>query len=543
MLKKINWWLILILVLAGCLRVIWLTKYPAGFSPDEADIGYNAYSLLKTGKDEWGTVGWKLFFQNMRSFGDYKLPLYSFFAIPTIALLGLSEFAVRLPGAILGTTAVIGVYYLAKELFPNKKIAILSALVLAISPWHISLSRGAFEANLITFFLPWIVYFFLKKKYLLFSIFLATSLYTYHTPRYLAPLFILILVISQKVKFNRQFVLPAVVFVALSLPAAISVVGTGHARVADVSLLSPTDNWQGVASRRFEARNLGLPDPIARAFSNKVTQTTMTFVDNYLAYLSPDFLFVSGASEASHGLIPGRGVMYLVELIFLAAFIVALIKTKSPSLILLALLLLVSPIPASLSKGLGHATNRAAPMIPLLSIMTAAGLVYLVEQQKKYRAKLYPIILAVYVVSLTFFLEDYLFHAPKVTAPQMSYGWRELMPRLAGIAQEYDQIQVSRSFSESQIFVAFYQQIDPAEFQAQSQSWKDFDAGGLKFLDQYDGYSLGKYRFGSLDLDLARSQKTLLVGNPADIPTRLGQYFSIYYPDGSPAIQVSKFSP
>ena len=151
--KQTNWLLIGILIGAGVLRLAWLAKYPSGFTPDEAAFGYNAYSLLKTGRDEWGTTWWKLFFYNMRSFGDYKLPLYSYLAVPTVAWLGLSELSVRLPGAVLGTMSVIGVYYLAAELF-TKRIGILAALLLAISPWHIQLSRGAFEANLKLFFFP-----------------------------------------------------------------------------------------------------------------------------------------------------------------------------------------------------------------------------------------------------------------------------------------------------------------------------------------------------------------------------------------------------
>ena len=542
--KKINWLLIITLLLATGLRVPWLNRYPAGFTPDEAAFGYNAYSLLKTGKDEWGTAWWKLFFYNMRSFGDYKLPLYAFLAMPSVAWLGLNEFAVRLPGAILGAISVIGVYYMAKELFPkNKRIAYLAALLLAISPWNIQLSRGAFEANLITFFLPWIVYFFLKKSYLVSAVFLALSIYSYHTARYLAPLFVVILLLTQKIKLTRKLLLAALVLMILSVPAVVSVLTTGRTRAVDVSILSPTDNWSGVASRRFEARNLGLPDGVARIFSNKVTQSAATFSHNYLGYLSPDFLFVSGAAEASHGLIPGRGVMYTIELVFIASFIVAVIKTKSKAMVLLGLLLLIAPIPAALAKGLGHATNRAAPLIPILVISTAVGIDYLLNSIKKYHQLVAKIVVTAYAISLVFFIEDYLYHAPKINALAMSYGWRELMPRLTGIAKEYDQVQVSRSLSEPHIFIAFYQHIDPREYQAQAKNWINFDQEGLKFLDQYDGYTLGKYRFGTLDPSLASSQKTMLVGKPGDIPPKYGQYFSIYYPDGNPAIQVSKAAP
>lgn len=133
-----------ILLLAFFLRVLWLDKYPIGFTQDEAGLGYDAYSLLKTGKDMWGTT----LPLTLRSFGDYKLPLYSYLTIPSVYIFGLSEFAVRLPGAIFGTLAILACYLMVKKLSENENLAIYSALFLALSPWHISLSRGAFEANL-----------------------------------------------------------------------------------------------------------------------------------------------------------------------------------------------------------------------------------------------------------------------------------------------------------------------------------------------------------------------------------------------------------
>ena len=57
-----------ILTLATFLRLYRLKDNPAGFFCDEASIGYNAYSILTTGKDEWGQP-WPLFF---RAFGEYK---------------------------------------------------------------------------------------------------------------------------------------------------------------------------------------------------------------------------------------------------------------------------------------------------------------------------------------------------------------------------------------------------------------------------------------------------------------------------------------
>ena len=453
---KVNWVLVGILVLAAVLRTVWIPNYPAGFTPDEADLGYNAYSILKTGQDEWSNPWWKLFFTNMRSFGDYKLPLYSLLTIPSVAIFGLNEFAVRLPSGVFGVLAVLGVYFLAKKLWPEHKyIGLISAAVLAISPWHIQLSRGAFEANLITFFLPWAVYFFLKKSYTWSLVFVAVSFYSYHTARYLAPFLLLVFYWYDRVKFTRKNLISLLIFVILSLPAAVALFGVGRTRAADLSVLNPTDNWAGVADRRFEARNSGLPDSVARLFSNKVSQTFTGITRSYLSYLSPDFLFINGAGEATYGMMPGRGVLYTVEIVFVISYIVLLIKTRSKPLIFLGLLLLICPIPAALAKSSGDAANRVAPMIPILALVISIGLINFLAVFKKYKGLLVIAVTGLYIVSLTFFLEDYFYHAPKLNAPAMSFGWREAIPRLVGIARDYTSVQVSRSLSDPQIFKAF----------------------------------------------------------------------------------------
>src|SRR3989344_7737190 len=143
-----------VFLLAFFLRFYNLGSNPPSLTWDEASLGYNAYSILKTGADEYGN---KLPL-SIRSFDDYKPPLYVYLTIPFVALFGLSEFSVRLPSAIIGALSVIVIYFLVKEFLQrwDKKhqelIALVSALFLAISPWQLQFSRGAFEGNIGIFF-------------------------------------------------------------------------------------------------------------------------------------------------------------------------------------------------------------------------------------------------------------------------------------------------------------------------------------------------------------------------------------------------------
>lgn len=149
----------LIILLALLLRIIGISLHPPGFTPDEASFGYDAYSLLKTAKDQWGEP-WPI---TSRSFGDFKLPLYTYLTIPSVTVFDFNEFAVRLPNALFDTLSILVTYLLANRLFGSTRIGILASLLLAISPRHISLSRGAFEASLTTFFMPLGVFAFLKE--------------------------------------------------------------------------------------------------------------------------------------------------------------------------------------------------------------------------------------------------------------------------------------------------------------------------------------------------------------------------------------------
>jgi 4-amino-4-deoxy-L-arabinose transferase-like glycosyltransferase len=151
--------LVLILILAFLLRTFALDRFPVGFTPDEASFGYDAFSLLNTGKDQWG----KTLPLVLESFGDFKPPLYAYISIPFVALFDLERWVVRLPNALLGVGAIYITYLFVVEIsrrtsfariYGGNKIGIVAATLLAISSWHVMMSRGAFEANLTTFLLP-----------------------------------------------------------------------------------------------------------------------------------------------------------------------------------------------------------------------------------------------------------------------------------------------------------------------------------------------------------------------------------------------------
>ena len=163
----------IIIFVAIVLRFWQLGNIPPSPDWDEASLGYNAYSIMATGRDEYG----KFLPVILRSFDDYKPGLYAYLIIPFIKLIDLNIIAVRLPSAIFGVLAVIGTYFLVKELFkkthlslryPASNVALLTSLLLALSPWHLQFSRIAFEAQVGLSLNIFSILFFVKGLYSLF---------------------------------------------------------------------------------------------------------------------------------------------------------------------------------------------------------------------------------------------------------------------------------------------------------------------------------------------------------------------------------------
>lgn len=556
-----------IVFLAFLLRIWGLSSYPAGFNADEASFGYDAYSLLKTGKDQWGEP-WPL---TLRSFGDFKLPVYAYLTIPSVAIFGLNEFAVRLPNAILGSLAVLATYFMVIEIFGRRfslnkilinadRLALFSALILAISPWHVSLSRGAFEANLTTFFVPLGVWCFFKgikkPKWMGFAaIVFGVNLFSYHSGRLFTPLLLLVIVwLTRKELVVKdtpihmgvsRYRWPIFLFALFVILASYTIFTGAGTRGADIAIFNPTDNWQAVSDRRYEAVLQGLPDSIARVFSNKITYTTGQFLNNYLSYFSPQFFFTQGAGESTYGLLPGQGMLYLAEVPFIIFAMWFFVKKPSKEIGFILLWVVLAPIPAALTKGAGLAGNRTATMMPAIQILSAYGGIILFQKiTQRWRSLWSKRILlfcyfAILLISLIFFIESYIYHAPKVNAPSMSYGWQETFKYLNAVDSEYKEIIVSRSFSEPQIFVGFYKAWDPNDYQKATKDWLRYKKEKLLFVDQLGEYRLGKYIFRNIHYSADQNlTETLLVGKLRDFPKDTPTLKIVNYPSGEPVILI-----
>lgn len=475
---KRNFLLILILILAFALRVPFLDKYPSGLNADEAAIGYNDYSLLQTGLDEHGAP-WPLVF---RSFDDYKPAGYFYMVLPFVAAIGLNVWAVRLPSALFGVLSVYFIYLLVNKLYPPAaKTAKLSAghvtaLMLAISPWHLHFSRGGWEANAASAIMVIGLYFLIKslldtKYFLLTTTFFVLSLYTYHSLRVVIPLvFICFLIIYfgeiKKLfknihKVGSSILISIVVGVILLTPLVLQFTSAeGRSRFSGVSIFADSGPlWQALELRRDAGNTL-----MAKVLYNRYTSYTYRFLENYLSHFSPRFLFFTG-DEIARNKVPGMGQAYLWTAPFLLLGIYFLIRKNDKSSKFILSWLFIAPIAAALTFQSPHAL-RAQNMVYPLVIITAVG-IYETSRFLREKGRLFVIsflMLSTLIggYELARYLHEYYVHYPKELPFAWQFGFDQIADYTAKRYNQYDHIIISDRYDQPYILIAFFQKLPPS---------------------------------------------------------------------------------
>lgn len=514
----------IIILIAVLARLPALNQFPNGFTGDEAQQGYTAYSILNSGRDEWGEV-LPIF---PRGFGDFKSPVYSYLTIPSVALFGLTVEAVRFPAAILGILTVLVVYFLSKELF-NKKVAFWSAFLLAISPWHIQISRTAFEANAGILFFSLGFLFFVKwlknNKFLIWAaLFWGITFYTYDAYKFFMVIFILSLLFFYRQKiFKKINIFPGVILLIFILPIIINF-SNSFVRASDVGITS-SKIIEGYFKNKIETP---LPQNLDRFFDNKVYFLGNQFLNNYLSYFSPVFFFTDSRPDSSYLNFPYFPLLYPIELIFWLFAGLTFFSQKLQHKGLLILWLLVAPLAASLATGSMNA-NRAPTFLPLTAIISGLGLVSLIDLIKEKisfkKVKINEVHLNLIIILILFcnfisFGYFYLIKLPQKPPYNLRYGYDQVFQEINKIQNQYDQIVISKVFTEPQIFVAFYGEIDPKIFQKNANDWLRYEKAGRLYVDQLESWNLGKFYFEDVNWDKKESKRVnaLVVSKPRDFP-------------------------
>jgi 4-amino-4-deoxy-L-arabinose transferase-like glycosyltransferase len=428
--------LLAVIILAGFLRFYNLSYNPNGFFCDEASIGVNAYSLLKSGKDEWGNV-WPLFF---KAFGEYKNPIQTYTALPLIFLGGLNEFSVRSVSVLYSLLGIIAIFLLGRS-FYGTKVGLASALLLAICPWSVHISRNSLEGLMAFVFFTtiglyfWHEYFNKNNKYhllLLATISLTLALYSYFPARIFIPPLILFLLVSYSSQLNNKRG-----FIALLLLGSLTFPMIAHSL------------W-GQGMTRWEQVSSDLD------FSK--------FIGNYLNHYSLDYLFFKGDIGFSSQFITrhsvkGIGELYSFQLPFLIIglfYLFRQIKKKTNRVLLF--LLLTYPIADSLTSASSPQATRSIIGLLPLNIITALGIINFL---KLYKGKILTFAALSIILVMTFSFGNFIQKLNKYPLYSSDYwGWqsgpKEIIAYFMNHQSEYSQQFLSPDFNSPYIFYKFY---------------------------------------------------------------------------------------
>jgi len=480
----------LILILAAFFRLYQLNQVPIELFGDELDIGYQAYSILKTGKDLRG-YSWPIYFHSL---SEFRAPLYLYATVPFVALFGLNEWGVRLPAAFFGILNIFLLYLLVKKFLKSEILALISTFLLAVTPWHIHYGRAGFEVTLLLTLILGGLFFWLKAKYLISTLFFLLAFYTYSTAVLFIFLLLPILFFLDKTwrKVGKRVFLTAFsVFLVGTIPFVFGLFsGQAGERFSQISIF----NDQKLVERIINKR--GGEFPFGRFFHNKATEIGKEFVSNYLNAFSPDFLFLRGDPNPRHS-VGTMGELYLIYLPFLIFGLVEVAKNleKKENLFLLGWLL-VSPVPSALTIGGGNHATRLFLMLPVLVVFIAIGVA-----QSWFWIKRMPNIFKFLLVIFTFLLfifnfisyfHQYYVHYPKESWQFWHYGYKEAIQYLAVIDENYDRIILNNSHEPILIRLLFWAKKDPVWFH---RNFVD-DQERPNVLPDFTGFRVDKYYFG-----------------------------------------------
>jgi 4-amino-4-deoxy-L-arabinose transferase-like glycosyltransferase len=541
--------LVLIFFLALVLRFFNLSDFRC-LNWDEASFGYNAYSILTTGADEYGA---KLPLQ-FKSVGDYKAPLYIYLMVPAIKLLGLNEFSVRFWPSFLGSLSVILVYFATRILTKKKSIALLTALLLAISPWHLQFTRAGADVAISNFFVTLGVLGFLlglngkRWGFILAFTGFAASVYSYFGERLFAPLifvFMLILFRKEIIARRKDFVRGILVGIIFIIPIIPSLISGGHQeKIFKTTVFGYNRPVEYVEQIRSEE-----PSRIFYyLFHTGAFENSLGVVNRYLNHFSPSFLFLEGVAKDPRQFIYGMGLLYLIDLPFILFGFYRLLKTKNKYTIVILGWLLLGPVPAAITRDLASGRRSLNMLMPLL-IIASIGYVTLYEKWKRVGSKTAQVVtglmfLAVFTYFISFYLSSYFVFSENrsLKGPAgWQCGYKQLVSNVDKVKDNYQKIIVDTTYQGPYIFFLFYENYSPEKYQRQARLIQSSaDALG-------EGAGYDKYNFRSIYWPYDRClEDTLFAGPPDSLPQKdikAGEaeiVDKIYFPNGEEAFRMVK---
>lgn len=539
--KKVLFIFLVVLIIASFLRLYRIINIPPGVNRDEASIGYTAYSLLHTGRDEYA----RAFPLSFQSFGDWKLPLYIYTVVPLVSIFGLSELAVRLPSAIFGILSIALTFYLVKILFKNNILAFIAMFLAAISPWSVHLSRVESESNMAVFLTILGTILFLRslssKSWLIIPSFICFALtyFTYAGNHIFTTLFVVGLLYLYRAQIPKTKFTPIAFIVILVLSGFIfshTLFGADKTKLSGISIFGDP----AVVHAKIEIPRNEHSDPksfFTRIMHQRLIYGAEKIAQNYINAFSPAFLFIKGGENNAHN-ISNFGNMYLVEAPFLffgLIYLIALKKGKEKKLILCWFF--IAPIASSITKDAPH-TNRMFAIFPILPLVTSFGIWWAVQFFKSHFVKNLVIlfIALLFVVNIAIYIDRYYVHFARNEEKSWGIGYKKLDKVLSSPSFVNKKVIMARPEYSPYIYLLFYSKYNPSKYQKEA----------LRYVPTSEGFvdvkGFGRYEFRAIDWGKdTQIPQVLLVAWSEQVPVSVRETFStqdIILPNNQPMFTI-----
>lgn len=496
-------WLGLILTISIFLRFYKLGSIPNGFYVDEAVAGYNSYSILETGKDEYG----KPFPIAFRFFGSYSPPLYVYSTSLMIKFLGLSVFVTRFTSATFGVLGTLLTFIFLKNLkFLKHPISpLLGSLIFAVAPWSIFFSRVGYELNLgATIFWSSLIFLLLgltRRKFLIFGMLLISiSTYGAHPERFLAPIFLLgfIYIFKQKIKFWEVLLV-------------------GLTQIPNIYLFS---------TPAFATKN--------SLFYNATSTYAFLreFLSQYVTYFSPRSLFFLGDSDLQRSA-PELSVFYPWLMVpYLVGFYLLWKNRQKLPLKFLLFSLFLSPIPVALTSDPFSSQRALHMLLPFIAVI-AIGIDWFLSKLGKLS---FFIIIVLLFVSGVYLWRSYFILLPHERAKVWGYGFAQLADEINKRPDELFLIDQSR-IKPAYIELSFFLKFPPGKLQESISG--DISKNYYSDTNFKNSYRFANIETGAINWEEDIYEKQILVGDEFAISTGqanehfLSKVFEILDPTGN----------
>lgn len=428
---------VLLIFMAVFARMYQFGELPTSLNRDEAALAYTAWSLLETGRDEWGER-WPL---APASFGDYKLIGYPTLLVGLFCFLPKADWVVRLPSLLAGVGLVAISWEIGRKLFNQYYGYVLAALV-ATNPVFIWFSRSAWEANVALFYL-------ITAGYLIFSAFnqtkfvwrlpvglllLLMSMLTYNTPLILIPVLALLLPFLINGKQFKTTVLTSVITLLL-VGVVFLLLSPVWSQKSGITIFTDAT----VHAEWLEFRS-EFNEPWQSIIGNRYLYLLARVAQNFIGSFSTEFVVFRGGAHPWHTL-PGFGhlllVVYLLALFEVFTLLVSFvtqfyqqIKLRSKNLdfrkdfqqqYVWLVLLPISLLPALVTVDAPHAT-RSLLFFWLLCLLAVRFL-----WRHKNQKRLLPTSLLIVVLSLANYIYQYFSIYPAHSADIFQSGFKTVL--------------------------------------------------------------------------------------------------------------------